>query len=64
MIKTAEIFRYALPLQAPVMLGGRLLKEREGFFIKITDDTGAVGWGEAAPVQDSGPGGLKETKRK
>ncbi len=58
MIKTAEIFRYAIPLQPPVMLDGRLLKEREGFFIKITDNAGAVGWGEAASLQD----GLKETE--
>ncbi|HPB67357.1 MAG TPA: o-succinylbenzoate synthase, partial [Candidatus Omnitrophota bacterium] len=58
MIQTAEIFRYAIPLQLPMMLDGRLLKEREGFFIKITDKAGAVGWGEAASFQD----GLTETE--
>lgn len=62
MIKTAEIFRYKIPLQLPVLTGGLAMKEREGFFIKITDQNGAVGWGEAAPLPHLGTASFKETE--
>ncbi|MFA5260212.1 MAG: o-succinylbenzoate synthase [Candidatus Omnitrophota bacterium] len=62
MIKTAEIFRYAIPLHPPLFIGGRTLKERKGFFIKLTDNTGTVGWGEAAPLKIFDTGSLQETE--
>ena len=62
MIRTAEIFHYSIPLDPPLLIGGRTLQQRDGFFIKITDDDGAVGWGEAAPLKNFHAGNLKETE--
>jgi O-succinylbenzoate synthase len=45
-----QVFQYTLPLRAPLPLRGGLLTERTGFLLKLTSDTGAVGWGEAAPL--------------
>ena len=61
-VKTAEIFRYAVPLDPPLSMGGRTWQTREGFFIKLTDDAGAVGWGEAAPLGNFQSGNLKKTE--
>lgn len=49
-IDRVQVFQYTLPLRAPLPLRGGLLTERTGFLLKITSDSGAVGWGEAAPL--------------
>lgn len=56
-IATADCFRYALPLRAPLALGARTLHERRGLLLRLEGADGAVGWGEAAPL----PGFSTET---
>lgn len=57
-IRRAEVYRYALPLRAPLTLRGVSQHQREGLLLRIESDTGAEGWGEAAPL----PGFSKETR--
>lgn len=52
-----ELFRYAVPLRAPLRLGGTVLPARAGLLLRLEDAAGAVGWGEAAPL----PGFSQET---
>ena len=52
-----EVFRYAVPLRAPLMLKGASLATRDGVLLRLEDAQGAVGWGEAAPL----PGFSRET---
>ncbi|AHY47593.1 o-succinylbenzoate synthase [Rubrobacter radiotolerans] len=48
-----EVYRYALPLTAPLVLKGETLRQREGLLLRLTD--GAEGWGEAAPLPGFSP---------
>ncbi len=56
-IKSAELFSYHIPLKQPLLFYGKSLSSREGYLIKLVDEYGAAGWGEAAPL----PGCHKET---
>jgi O-succinylbenzoate synthase len=42
--------RYALPFRVPVRTAHGPWAVREGFIVRVTDATGAVGYGEIAPV--------------
>jgi o-succinylbenzoate synthase len=42
--------RYRLPFRTPVRTAHGWWREREGWWIRIEDGAGRVGWGEAAPV--------------
>jgi len=44
-----ELFRYRLPLAAPIALRHTTLSERTGFLIRLTNGR-EEGWGEAAPL--------------
>ncbi len=44
------VFRYRLPLRAPLRLPGVTLHTREGLLLRMTDRRGVSGWGEAAPL--------------
>jgi len=44
------LFRYRLRLRAPLRLPTTTLHEREGLLLRITDQRGVSGWGEAAPL--------------
>ena len=55
--RNVQIFRYALPLRAPLALTRPPLTTREGALLRLDDGGGAVGWGEAAPL----PGFSRET---
>ena len=44
-----ELFRYRLPLTAPIALRHATMSERTGFLIRLTHG-GEEGWGEAAPL--------------
>ncbi len=46
----AELFTYQLPLLRPLILKNATITERSGCLIKLTSESGAVGWGEAAPL--------------
>ena len=56
-LQTLELFPYRVPLTNPVRLKGKAISAREGWLIKVTDNTGAEGYGEVAPL----PGFSKET---
>lgn len=49
-ISGCRIFRYRLPLAAPLMLGGRVIRTREGVLVRLGSDSGASGWGDVAPL--------------
>src|SRR5690606_14646455 len=42
---------YRLPLREPVTLGRVRIEEREGVLLRLEAEGGAVGWGDAAPLQ-------------
>ena len=41
---------YCLPLRVPVRTAHGWWRERTGVWLRVEDETGRVGWGEAAPV--------------
>jgi O-succinylbenzoate synthase len=45
-----EFRRYALPFRAPVRTAHGLWATREGVIVRISDENGAAGYGEAAPI--------------
>lgn len=49
-INRAELFFYRLPLRRPLPVKGCTMMEREGLLVKLTLDSGGVGWGEIAPL--------------
>lgn len=59
-IARAQAFRYTLPLRRPLSLKGVTLLKRTGYLLKLTSDSGMVGWGEAAPL----PGFSTESEAK
>ncbi len=52
--------RYRLPLAAPITLKGVEHTEREGVLVRLDDDAGHVGWGDAAPLPGFSPETLAE----
>ena len=42
--------RYALPFRTPVRTAHGVWAEREGVMVRLTDEAGAAGYGEAAPI--------------
>ncbi len=49
-ITSFSIYRYKIPLTAPLKFPMRRLYRREGLLLRIAGDNGAVGWGEVAPL--------------
>jgi O-succinylbenzoate synthase len=49
-ITRARCFRYQLPLDPPLPSEDGPLSEREGLLLRLTDEAGITGWGEAAPL--------------
>ena len=56
-VSTVRLYRYALPLTAPVSLAGDAHSHRRGLLVRLDAEQGAVGWGDAAPL----PGFSTET---
>jgi len=52
--------RYRLPFRLPVRTAHGLWAEREGILIRLEDESGVVGWGEAAPIPGFGTGTVDE----
>lgn len=46
----ASLYRYSLPLAAPLAVGGGQIEAREGLLLCVETQDGAMGWGEAAPL--------------
>ena len=59
-LSRCRIFRYRLPLAAPLRLAGEVIHERAGILVRIESDSGVSGWGDAAPL----PGFSRETVEK
>lgn len=58
-----DIYRYVLPFKEPISLKGKYLHSREGFLVKLTDETGASGWGETSPLPEFSRETLDEAGR-
>lgn len=44
------LYRFRLPLTAPLVFKGATLKHREGLLLRLEGEAGAVGWGETSPL--------------
>lgn len=55
--------RYSLPFRAPVRTAHGVWAEREGVLVRLTDETGRVGYGEAAPIPWFGTETTEEIER-
>lgn len=44
------VFKYSIPFHTPIHIKDKQLNSREGYLLKILDDTGNIGWGEIAPL--------------
>ncbi|QIN79931.1 o-succinylbenzoate synthase [Rubrobacter marinus] len=44
------LYRFRLPLTAPLVLKGETVRHREGLLLRLDGAGGAVGWGEASPL--------------
>ena len=49
-ISSCRIFRYRLPLVAPLPLAGGVIHERTGVLVRVDSDSGVSGWGDVAPL--------------
>lgn len=49
-IATVDLYRYELPLTAPLQLGASTVEHRRGLLVRLAAEQGAVGWGDAAPL--------------
>ena len=56
----AEVFRYRLPLVAPLVLPSGTHTEREGILLRLRAADGTEGWGEAAPLPGYSPDTLDD----
>ncbi|MDE0342293.1 MAG: o-succinylbenzoate synthase [Deltaproteobacteria bacterium] len=59
-ISSCRIFRYRLPLVGPLPLAGGVIHEREGLLVRLESDSGAWGWGDAAPLPRFSREGIDE----
>lgn len=57
-----KLFRYSIPLKAPVKLAKTVLHKREGLILQITNDSGQCGFGEIAPFPGFSPETLSEAE--
>ena len=58
-ISSFDLVPYRLPLAEPVVWNGRRHPARDGLLLRLWDDQGRAGWGDAAPL----PGFSRETTR-
>jgi L-alanine-DL-glutamate epimerase-like enolase superfamily enzyme len=49
-IKTIEPIPVSLPMLKPVIMAGEEIRRADTVLVRIQADTGAIGWGEAAPA--------------
>ncbi|MDQ4428713.1 o-succinylbenzoate synthase [Yokenella regensburgei] len=48
-MRSAQVYRWQIPMDAGVVLRERRLKTRDGLFVRLTD-AGCEGWGEISPL--------------
>lgn len=64
MISSFRVWRYALPLRAPVSLKpGSTMSVREGLLVELLDGEGESFWGEAAPLPGFSRESLEDARR-
>ena len=49
-IASCRLFRYRLPLVAPLPLAGGVIHERTGVMVRVDSESGVSGWGDVAPL--------------
>ncbi|MBP8130095.1 MAG: o-succinylbenzoate synthase [Candidatus Hydrogenedentes bacterium] len=57
------VYRYELPLRAPVVTARGALRTRAGWLLCLETDNGLKGWGEAAPLTGFSPETQEEAAR-
>ena len=62
-IRSAEVYRYTLPLREPLHFRNRTLTEREGALLKLETEDGHTAWGEAAPLPGFSPESLERIEQ-
>lgn len=62
-IKNIEIIEYQIPFKTPLVFGGKPMKTRRGFYIKLTDTHNHTGLGEAAPLEGYSPDTIAEARQ-
>lgn len=62
-IAAFDLVPYALPLTEPVTWGGTAYAERRGVLVRVEDASGAVGWGDVAPLPGFSAESLGEARR-
>ena len=55
-----NLYRFRLPLTAPLTLRAATIEYREGLLVRLDGEDGAVGWGEASPLPGFSPESLPE----
>jgi len=61
-ITDAQLYRYRLPLTAPLSIGDRSLTERRGLLLRIEGSAGTEGWGDVAPLPGCSSESLSEAQ--
>ncbi len=57
-----DIFEYELPLVQPIVTKGQKITSRCGLLVKLSTDSGSVGWGEVAPLPGFSRENLRQAK--
>lgn len=57
-----QLYKYALPLKQPLVIGLTKLEQRRGCVIELKDESGALGFGEAAPLDGYSDESFTEVK--
>ncbi|MTD42576.1 o-succinylbenzoate synthase [Erwinia sp. CPCC 100877] len=61
-MRTAQIWRYSLPMEAGLVLRNQRLKRREGLVVRLGEEN-REGWGEVAPLPGFSPESLVDAER-
>jgi O-succinylbenzoate synthase len=61
-MRSAQIWRYSLPMEAGVVLRNQRLKSRDGLVVRLCE-AGSEGWGEVAPLPGFSLESLAEAER-
>lgn len=62
-ITDAQLYRYRLPLTAPLSVGNHTLTERRGLLVWVEGESGNEGWGDSAPLPGFSSESLPEAQR-
>lgn len=55
-----DIYAYTLPFEEPIVFKDERLEFREGFLVKLRDESGVSGWGEVSPLPGFSSESLEE----